>query len=52
MVTASIHENLFPDGREFRRVSYEPRDTLGNSWFRLIESEHGRASEAPDDRAH
>ena len=52
MVAASIHENLFRDGREFRLVSYEPRDMFGNSWFRLIEFEHGRASEAPDDPAH
>lgn len=52
MVAASIHENLFPDGREFRLVSYEPCDMLGNSWFRLIEFEHRAVSEDPGGASH
>jgi hypothetical protein len=52
VAAASIHENLFPDGREFRLISYEPRDTLGNSWFRLIEFQHRHISEDPRDPSH
>lgn len=52
MAATSIHENLFPDGRELRLISYEPRDMLGNSWFRLIEFEHRTTGEDPDDPAH
>jgi hypothetical protein len=52
MAGASIHQNLFPDGCEFRLISNEPRDTLGNSWFRLVEFEHRRTGEDPDNPAH
>lgn len=37
---------------EFRLVSYEPRDTLGNSWFRPIEFQHRHISEDPRDPSH
>lgn len=51
MAAASIQENLFADGREVRLVS-EPRDTLGNSWFRQIEFQHRHISEDARDPSH